>query len=53
MSYRLVRDGEQGMVVAQGQPEAGFLTATAAAEWANAHDLDWRWYIREMQGDVA
>lgn len=46
--YRLVRavdDGDDCLIVAQGQPEDGFATAKEAEAWAVAHQLDWRWYI--------
>jgi hypothetical protein len=51
--YRLVkdmptmRDGPT-QVTPTNHPADGFANATEAAAWANAHDLDWRWYIQEM-----
>jgi hypothetical protein len=50
--YRIVKDGEPldedrvAIIVAQGQPEDGFPTATDAALWATP--LSGEWYIQPI-----
>ena len=50
--YQLVRRDvdttDAPLIVAQGQPEDGFSSATEAAIWATDHALDWRWYIHPI-----